>query len=406
MDTIRRIAEATAAVPENFHRNPKLERILTTRVKVIESDGGIDWGFAETLAIGSLLLENYPVRFSGQDTRRGTFSHRHAVLYDWSTGETYTPLNHLGGPQSELCIYNSSLSEAAVLGFDYGYSLEEPHMLIAWEAQFGDFANGAQVIIDQFIASGESKWGRASGIVLLLPHGYEGQGPEHSSARLERFLQLCAEDNIQVVNCTTPAQYFHLLRRQQHRNFRKPLVVMTPKSLLRHRLAVSPVREFESGRFLEVLDDATIENPADVQRVVVSAGKVFYDLLQERERSGKTGSVALIRLEQLYPWPAYLLGPTLARYTNATEWVWAQEESQNMGGWSFAAPRLRELTGRDFQYVGRDASASPATGSHHTHEHEQAELVEAAIGAPVPHLVTSTGQPHLAGVGANSRNGH
>ncbi len=389
-DKLKLIAEAVARVPEGFHRNPKLERIMTSRLKAVETNTPIDWAFAETLAIGSLLLEHYPVRLSGQDSRRGTFSQRHAVLVDWSTGETYTPLDHIAPDQAGLCIYNSSLSEAAVLGFDYGYSLEEPHMLIMWEAQFGDFSNGAQVIIDQFIASGESKWGRASGVVLLLPHGYEGQGPEHSSARMERFLQLCAEDNIQVVNCTTPAQYFHLLRRQQHRNFRKPLVIMTPKSLLRHRLAVSPVEDFESGRFLEVLDDATIQDPENVRRIVLSSGKVYYDLLAEREKLGRTEDVALIRLEQLHPWPTYLLKPIISRYSAASEWVWAQEESQNNGGWTFAAPRLKETLGLDFHYVGRDASASPATGSYHTHDREQNELVEAALVAPTPYIVTAT----------------
>jgi 2-oxoglutarate dehydrogenase E1 component len=272
-----------------------------------------------------------------------------------------------------------------VLGFDYGYSLDEPHMLILWEAQFGDFANGAQVIIDQFIAPAESKWGRASGLVMLLPHGYEGQGPEHSSARLERFLQLCAEDNIQVAVPSTPAQYFHMLRRQVRRDFRKPLVVMTPKSLLRHKVAVSPVDQLASGRFLEVIDD-----PADaerVRRVVVCSGKVFYDLAAKRDEVGKSREVAIVRLEQFYPWPADALKAALSRYRNAREWVWAQEESQNMGGWTFVAPRLQELMGTPFQYVGRDASASPATGSHAVHEREQAELVEAAIGAELPHLV-------------------
>jgi 2-oxoglutarate dehydrogenase E1 component len=286
-----------------------------------------------------------------------------------------------------------------VLGFDYGYSLDEPHMLILWEAQFGDFANGAQVIIDQFIASGESKWGRASGLVMLLPHGYEGQGPEHSSARLERFLALCAEENIQVVYPSTPAQYFHVLRRQVRRNFRKPLIVMTPKSLLRHKSAVSPMGELVSGRFQDVLDD-TVE-PERVRRVVLCSGKVYYDLAAKREAVGKTREVAIVRLEQFYPWPADALKAALGRYRSAREWVWAQEESQNMGGWTFVAPRLAELMGFGFEYVGRDASASPATGSHAVHEREQAELVEAAIGAAVPYLVTST--PHLPAVALSGK---
>jgi 2-oxoglutarate dehydrogenase E1 component len=266
-------------------------------------------------------------------------------------------------------------------------------MLILWEAQFGDFANGAQVIIDQFIVSAESKWGRASGLVMLLPHGYEGQGPEHSSARLERFLQLCAEDNIQVVDATTPAQYFHLLRRQVRRDFRKPLVLFTPKSLLRHKLAVSPIEEFTAGHFREVLDDATTE-PDRVRRVVLCAGKVYYDLLAGREEAGRPGEVALVRLEQFFPWPADALKAALGRYRAAREWVWVQEESQNMGGWTFVAPRLRDLTGVDFRYVGRDASASPATGSHHVHDHEQHELAEAAIAGAVPHVVSSTPVAH------------
>jgi 2-oxoglutarate dehydrogenase E1 component len=401
-EVLRHIAETTAQVPEGFHRNPKLDRIFAARVKAIEAQGNVDWAFAETLAVGSLLMEKTPVRLSGQDSRRGTFSQRHAVLTDFQTGERYTPLNHLGPGLPDFCVYDSLLSEAAVLGFDYGYSLEEPHMLIMWEAQFGDFANGAQVIIDQFIVSAESKWGRASGLVMLLPHGYEGQGPEHSSARVERFLQLCAEDNIQVANATTPAQYFHILRRQVRRDFRKPLVLFTPKSLLRHKLAVSPVGELVRGRFHEVLDDATIDRPERVRRVVLCSGKLYYDLLAHREEAGKSPEVALVRLEQLYPWPAPMLKSALDRYTHAAEWVWAQEESQNMGAWTFVAPRLRDLAGVEFDYVGRDASASPATGSHHVHEIEQAELVEAAIGAAVPHVVTANGI-HRGAVAVGSR---
>jgi 2-oxoglutarate dehydrogenase E1 component len=386
LETLKSIGQKLATVPAGFRLNPKMGRILSARQKAM-AEGPVDWASAEAFAFGSLMLEGTPVRLSGQDSRRGTFSQRHAVLVDSQSADRYIPLNNLAAKQAELCIYDSLLSEAAVLGFDYGYSLDEPHMLILWEAQFGDFANGAQVIIDQFIASGESKWGRASGLVMLLPHGYEGQGPEHSSARLERFLQLCAEDNIQVTVPTTPAQYFHLLRRQVRRNFRKPLVVMTPKSLLRHKLAVSPLEQFASGAFLEVLDD-----PAEaerVRRVLVCSGKVYYDLVAKREEVGKTRDVAIVRLEQLYPWPADALGEALRRYRSAREWVWVQEESQNIGAWTFVAPRLRELTGVDFQYVGRDASASPATGSHSVHEREQRELVEAAIGAALPHLVSA-----------------
>ena len=267
-----------------------------------------------------------------------------------------------------------------MLGFEYGYSLDSPRMLVLWEAQFGDFSNGAQVLIDQFVASAETKWGRSSGLVMLLPHGYEGQGPEHSSARMERYLQLCAEDNIQIANCTTPANFFHLLRRQVRRSFRKPLVVFTPKSLLRHKLAVSTVDELTSGHFQEVIDDPTVTDPRKVRKVILCTGKVYYDLFAKREAEGKVGEVALVRLEQIYPWPAHLLKPILNRYANnATQWMWVQEESQNNGAWFFVAPRLHELMGWNFEYVGRDASASPATGSHHVHEHEQADLVEAAI---------------------------
>ena len=391
-ENIERIAKAMTTFPAGFQLGGKVERILATRGKSYLGEAPIDWASAEILAFGSLLLEGTPVRLSGQDSRRGTFSQRHAVVVDTETGERHTPVNHADpGKQAELCVYDSLLSEAAVLGFDYGYSLDEPHMLILWEAQFGDFANGAQVIVDQFIASAESKWGRASGLVMLLPHGYEGQGPEHSSARLERFLSLCAEDNIQVVNVSTPAQYFHLLRRQVRRDFRKPLIVMTPKSLLRRKEAVSTQSEFLSGHFRDVLDDATTE-PDRVRRVVLSSGKVYYDLLKKREEDGRTREVALVRLEQFHPWPADALKAIFARYRSAREWVWAQEESQNMGGWTFVAPRLRELTGTAFEYVGRDASASPATGSKAIHDREQAELVEAAIGAgaPLPHLVSSS----------------
>jgi 2-oxoglutarate dehydrogenase E1 component len=387
LETLKKITTRTATIPDGFLVNPKIKRQLDARLKTIETGEGLDWGFGETLAFGSLLADGVPVRLSGQDSRRGTFSHRHAVLVDGNTAEMYVPLNTVSENGTEICVYDSLLSEAAVLGFDYGYSLDEPHMLILWEAQFGDFGNGAQVIIDQFIASAESKWGRASGLVMLLPHGYEGQGPEHSSARLERFLSLCAEDNIQVVNPTTPAQFFHLLRRQVKRDFRKPLVVMTPKSLLRSKQAVSKLDEFVSGRFQEVIDDPVA--PDRVKRVVVCSGKVYYDLIAQREKLNKTRETAILRLEQFYPWPAEALKTALGRYRSAREWVWCQEESQNMGGWTFASPRLRELTGHDFQYVGRDASASPATGSHTIHDREQEELVEAAIGAAIPHLVSA-----------------
>jgi 2-oxoglutarate dehydrogenase E1 component len=397
-ETLKAVAEVAVKPPAGFALNPKLARIFAARVKTLESRGSLDWAFAENLAFGSLLMEGIPVRLSGQDSRRGTFSQRHVVFIDQHTGAPWKPLNHLRPDQPEFCVYDSLLSEAAVLGFDYGYSLDEPNMLIMWEAQFGDFSNGAQVIIDQFIAPAESKWGRGSGIVLLLPHGYEGQGPEHSSARLERFLQLCAEENMQVAVPSTPAQYFHLLRRQVKRGFRKPLIVMTPKSLLRHKLAVSPLEHLLVGHFRNVLDDAAA--PERARRVLLCAGKVYYDLLAKRDETGKTRDVAIVRLEQLYPWPADELRRVLDRYKAAREWVWVQEESQNMGAWTFVAPRLQELLGLSFQYVGRDASASPATGSKLVHDQEQAELVEAAIGAAVPHLVAATPVRGLAGSAA------
>ena len=332
------------------------------------------------MAFGSLVLEGTPVRLSGQDSRRGTFTQRHATIFDYETGVDYYPLCHLSSQQGQFDVIDSSLSEAAVMGFEFGYSLDAPESLVMWEAQFGDFANGAQVIIDQFITSCESKWTRSSGLVLLLPHAYEGQGAEHSSARLERFLQMCAEDNIQVCYPTTPSQYFHLLRRQVRRKFRKPLVVMTPKSLLRLPAAVSPVSEFTTGSaFREVLDDKA--NPEQVTRVLVCSGKVYYDLAKKREELG-TQAVAILRLEQLYPWPEAQLAAALGKYRRAREWVWVQEESQNMGGWTFVEPRLRAMN-FPFEYVGRDASASPATGSHHVHEKEQKLLVDGAF-APTP----------------------
>jgi 2-oxoglutarate dehydrogenase E1 component len=387
-ETLRLIAEKHLQPPPGFAVNPKLTKLLASRLQTLDERGALDWSSAETLAIGSLLWEDIPVRLSGQDSRRGTFSQRHAVLVDMKTGDRWTPLNHLKDDQAEFCIYDSLLSEAAVLGFDYGYSLDEPHMLIMWEAQFGDFANGAQVIIDQFIASAESKWGRASGLVMLLPHGYEGQGPEHSSARLERFLQLSAEENMQVTVPSTPAQYFHLLRRQVRRGFRKPLIVMTPKSLLRLKQAVSPVDHLTVGHFHDVLDDPSA--PDRVRRVLFCSGKIYYDLYAQRVASSSQRDVALIRLEQLYPWPADVLKKVLARYQSAREWVWVQEESQNMGAWTFAAPRLHELLGSPVQYVGRDASASPATGSKLVHDREQAEIALAAVGSAVPHLVSAS----------------
>ncbi|GIW84537.1 MAG: 2-oxoglutarate dehydrogenase subunit E1 [Gemmataceae bacterium] len=375
------VADAFVHLPEGFTVHPQLIKLLQSRHEAIRLRKTVDWATAESLAFGTLLLEGIPVRLSGQDSRRGTFSQRHAVLVDYHTGAEYYPLAHLSPQQAAFEVYDSSLSEAAILGFEYGYSLDDPYALVLWEAQFGDFANGAQVIIDQFLVSGESKWNRSSGLVLLLPHGYEGQGPEHSSARLERFLQMCAEDNIQVCYPTTPAQYFHLLRRQVKRPFRKPLVVMTPKSLLRLPQAQSPVSELEAGHFHEVLDDPSA-NPEVVTRVLLCSGKIYYELLRHREHL-QTVSVALVRLEQLYPWPGEQLGAVLGRYRRCREWLWVQEEPQNMGAWSFVEPRLRAM-GFPVEYVGRDAGASPATGSFHVHQREQQLLVEGAFATTPP----------------------
>jgi 2-oxoglutarate dehydrogenase E1 component len=390
-ETLLKITEGLVRLPEQFTPNPKIARQLQVRLEEVRDRKPIDWSLAEALAFGSLLLEGTPVRLSGQDSRRGTFSQRHAVLFDARTGEPYCTLNALDPKQALCSIYDSLLSEAAVLGFEFGYSLDDPHTLVLWEAQFGDFANGAQVIIDQFICCSQSKWQRDSGLVMLLPHGYEGQGPEHSSARPERFLQLCADDNMQVCNATTPAQYFHLLRRQMRRGFRKPLVLMTPKSLLRHKKAVSPVEDLTQGHFHDVLDDPAAE-PERVRRVVLCSGKLYYELA-ERQAEQERRDMAVVRVEQFYPFPEELLQQVLGRYRRAKEWVWAQEESQNMGGWTFIEPRLRAL-GFAAEYVGRDASASPATGSLKVHLREQKEIVEAALQGAVPHVVRATPDGH------------
>jgi 2-oxoglutarate dehydrogenase E1 component len=387
LELLRRVGETVSTPPENFHVHRKILRQLNNKRKMIETGTGIDWATAEALAFGTLLAEGTPVRLSGQDSARGTFSHRHAVLVDQDNEERYVPLNHVAEDQAEIEVIDSPLSEASVLGFEYGYSLADPHSLVLWEAQFGDFANGAQVIIDQFITSGESKWLRLTGIVMLLPHGYEGQGPEHSSARLERFLQLCAEDNLQVVNLTTPANYFHVLRRQVRRNFRKPLVVMAPKSLLRHKEVVSDLAEMgPSSHFHRVLPEAEPSvADAEIRRIVLCSGKVYYDLLHQRRDRGIT-DVALVRLEQLYPWPGRGLRRELERHP-AAEVVWCQEEPANMGAWTFVQPRLRaileERGGGAWRpiYAGRPASASPATGLLSVHQSEQETLVEQALTA-------------------------
>jgi 2-oxoglutarate dehydrogenase E1 component len=373
-------------IPEGFNVNPKIARQLEAKAEAIRTGEGIDWATGEALAFGSLLLEGSRVRLSGEDTQRGTFSQRHAVLIDQLNQNEYTPLNNITSDQAKVEIYNSLLSEAGVLGFEYGYSLADPRTLVLWEAQFGDFANGAQVIIDQFLASGETKWLRMSGLVLLLPHGYEGQGPEHSSARVERYLQLCAERNMYVCNLTTPANYFHALRRQLHRNFRKPLVVFEPKSLLRHKLAVSSLEDMSDGtRFQYVIPEIDELLPPDqVRRVAICTGKVYYDLLAER-RAKDIKDIALVRLEQIYPFPENSLGRALAPYLNA-DVVWCQEEPENMGAWSFVDRRIEKVLSRlDMRvrrpvYVGREAAASPATGLARTHMAEQSRLVATVLG--------------------------
>ena len=352
--------------------------MLDHQRKVFEDGGPYEWHYAEALAFGSLLLEGIPIRLSGQDSSRGTFSTRHSVLYDAKTGTPYVPLMHLAEKQARICIYNSPLSEAAVLGFDYGYSLDYPKMLCLWEAQFGDFANGAQTIIDQFIVSAESKWQRPSGIVLLLPHGYEGQGPEHSSARIERFLQACAEDNIQVCNLTTAAQYFHVLRRQMKRDFIKPLIIATPKSLLRAKYAASPAEEFIHGRFEEILGSPEVGPADNVKRIIFCSGKVYYDLLNYRTQR-KIDDAVIIRIEQLYPLAEKKLREMLKPFPKNAKFVWCQEESENMGAWTFVEPRLRTLFCTEIAYAGREASASPAVGALARHKREQARLVADAF---------------------------
>jgi 2-oxoglutarate dehydrogenase E1 component len=346
------------------------------------------------------VLERTPVRLSGQDSGRGTFSQRHLELYDSETGTRYVPLQHLTEKQARFDVYDSSLSEYAVMGFEFGYSVADPLTLVMWEAQFGDFVNGAQILIDQFIASAESKWGQPSGLVLLLPHGYEGQGPEHSSARIERFLTLCAEDNMQVVNPSTPAQYFHVLRRQMHggidrRGVRKPLILFTPKRMLRHPKAVSTVEELTSGAFREVLDDPTGVELQRVSRVVMCSGQVYYDLMAAREER-KIADVAIVRLEQMYPFPANEVRDILARYAETADVVWAQEEPRNMGAWRFVQEQVQpivEASSRAIRYVGRAASASPATGSLKRHQQEVAELLEAAFSPDIDRKVEPKRRP-------------
>jgi 2-oxoglutarate dehydrogenase E1 component len=390
---LRQIAERINHVPPGFNLHPKLTRFLEARLKALQNGAGIDWGNGEALAYATLLNEGVAVRLSGQDAERGTFTHRHSVLNDYETGETYTPLNHIRPGQALYDVHNSHLSETAVMAFEYGYSLADPQTLVIWEAQFGDFANGAQVIIDQFLASSESKWLRMSGLTLLLPHGFEGQGPEHSSARLERFLQLGGKNNLTVCNFTTPAQLFHALRRQMKRPFRKPLVVASPKSLLRHPSVVSNLEDFTRGSFQEVLDDPEFAAPnraAAARHVLLCTGKVYYDLIHERAER-KIQDVAVVRVEQLYPFPASKLEAVISRYRTATQISWVQEEPRNMGAWSFIfnmwAGGLERFSDRvggiQIQYIGREVGAAPAAGSIKVHEKEQKALIDRALG-PAP----------------------
>jgi 2-oxoglutarate decarboxylase len=378
-ETLREIVHTITTVPSGFNLNPKIVTLLSRRAKMVEGAAAVDWGTAEALAFGSLLVEGTSVRLAGQDTVRGTFSHRHASFHDTKTGEEWVPLAKLAPDSARFQIYDSPLSEAGALGFEYGYSVVAGDALVLWEAQFGDFVNAAQVIIDQFIASGEEKWNQTTRLGLLLPHGYEGQGPEHSSARFERFLQLCAENNMQVVNATTAAQYFHLLRRQAKQEMRKPLVVVAPKSLLRLPEAASAIDEFTRGGFHAVIGDQSVKTDA-VKRVLLCSGKVYYDLAAERKDLNDE-STALLRLEQFYPFPKQQLIDELNRYGKATEVCWVQEEPQNYGGWFFVEPRLRQLLGvnRSLRYAGRPASASTATGSHTLHMLEQQQLVKDAF---------------------------
>ena len=382
---LKLIGNAITTIPENIQVNKKLARIVEARKKAIDTGEGIDWSTAEHLAFGSLLLEGHPVRLSGQDSCRGTFSQRHAVFVDQVKEERYTPLNNIKENQENFEVIDSPLSEASVLGFEYGYSLTEPTALVMWEAQFGDFANGAQVIVDQFISSGEAKWLRMSGLVMLLPHGYEGQGPEHSSARLERYLQLCGEDNMQVLNCSTPANYFHALRRQLKRDFRKPLIIMTPKSLLRNKMCVSKLSDMaEQTAFRRVIKDPDLNlKDKNIKKVVICSGKVFYNLYEEREKR-KLENVKILRLEQIYPFPHRTLKEELSKTPDA-EVVWCQEEPKNMGSWFFVDRKIEDVLmsykGKFLRptYAGREEAASPATGSLSRHNKEQADLVNQAL---------------------------
>ena len=395
IDTIKKIGKKITYIPENFNVHPTIRKIFENKKKMFDNGTGFDWATAEQLAFATLLDEGYPVRLSGQDSGRGTFSQRHSVLSDQKDNSYYTPLNNISKRQKRFEVIDSLLSEFAVLGFEHGYALVEPTTLVVWEAQFGDFANGAQVIIDQFITTGERKWSRASGLVMLLPHGYEGQGPEHSSARLERFLQLCALENIQVMNCTTPANYFHALRRQIHRSFRKPLIIMTPKSLLRNKRCVSNIEDFSNkNSFHRVLTDhadlkeyglTKLKKNKDIKKVVMCSGKVYFDLIEAREKT-KNDQVYMIRIEQLYPFPVKTLAKELKKFKKGAKFYWCQEEPQNMGAWNTARNYIQwtldyiKAKNREVNYIGRKPAASPASGYLKKHLAQQKEIIEKVVG--------------------------
>jgi len=384
MDTLNDLGRQITTLPEGFSLQRNVGMIMAARKKMAAGEQALDWGYAETMAYATLLNEGYPIRFSGEDVRRGTFFHRHAALHDQNTGECYEPLEHLKSQKSHIQIYDSLLSETGALGFEYGYSTADPHALVIWEAQFGDFANGAQVIIDQFISSGWQKWNRLSGLVMLLPHGYEGMGPEHSSARLERYLQLCAQENIQVCVPTTPSQMFHLLRRQLLRPFRKPLVVMTPKSLLRHKLAVSSLEDLSKGHFQLLIPEIDAISHDKVERVILCSGKVYYELLEKR-RAEKIDNIAIIRIEQLYPFPYEDLKNALSAYKNIKEVVWCQEEPKNQGAWFCTRDRLVKSLPKkiEIKYEGRHSMAAPAGGYPSLHKRQQSGLVARALGLKI-----------------------
>ena len=391
LKTLKSLGEKITTVPQGFNANPKLLRLLENRRKMIEGESaGVDWGLGELLALGTLALEGRYVRLTGQDVQRGTFVSRHSVWVDSETNKRHESMNHIGSDQGRVDLINSPLSEAGCMGYEFGFSVADPDAFVAWEAQFGDFSNGAQIIIDQFLSASEAKWRQTSSLVLLLPHGYEGQGPEHSSARPERFLQLCGNLNMQVVFPSTPAQHFHALRRQLHRDFRKPLVVMTPKSLLREPLCVSPMNDFVKGRFHEVLDDATLPRRQSAEKIIACSGKIYYDLVKARAENERFANVPIVRMEQLYPFPYARVQELLDTYPKLNEIVWTQEEPQNMGAWNFIRGRLLEVLGshQKLNYVGRKNSGTPAEGSMKAHEAEQKRILQDALNRAVGALST------------------